>query len=72
MTDRERTIFATSCAVIAALLVVAGLLLIPVSSIVGYAVAGLGAIGAIQAVLVGLGLVRYGESVRGRETRDDE
>ena len=59
MSDRERARFAAATAVVAAIFFVAGVALTGVSTSAGYTLLALGALGAIQAVLIGLGLMKY-------------
>jgi hypothetical protein len=64
VSDRDRTITAAVIAVVAAILVIAGILL---GGFAGLVVGVLGALGVLQAVMVGLGLIDYPIHSKGKE-----
>lgn len=59
LSDHERTRMAATIAVFGAALFFIGIVVLPYSFVGGLALSTLGALGAVQAVLVGLGVVRY-------------
>ena len=61
MSDRERTITAAIVASVSVLLSVAGFFVSARVAVVGFALLALGGLGAIEAVLIGLGLMRIGD-----------
>ena len=61
MSDRERTITAAMVAGAAVVLAVVGLVLYQAIPLAGFALMALGGLGAVQAVLIGFGLMRVGE-----------
>jgi uncharacterized membrane protein len=69
MSDRERTFAAAMMAVVAVFLVAFGVLLFSVVALIGWALVVLGAISAVHAVLVGLGVVEL-PSTGGRKDPD--
>lgn len=62
MSDSERTTFAATTAMLAAVLCLAGLLLMRHVMILGMPLIALGVLGLAHSVLVGLGLINVGES----------
>jgi uncharacterized Tic20 family protein len=64
VSDRDRTITAAVIAVVSAVLFGAGIL---VGGLVALVVGAFGALGALQAVGVGLGLIDYSTGSKGKE-----
>ena len=67
MTDHERTVTAALVAVASLVLIAVGVLLDHAVPLAGFVLIALGGLGAVQAVLIGLGVMRVGEQNRKRD-----
>jgi hypothetical protein len=72
VSDRLRTRRAATISVASLVFVVIGLSLLPLSPFVGWTVVVFGAIGALQAVLVGLGLVTISDARQEPEREQED
>jgi hypothetical protein len=68
VSDRERTRLAATISILSVIIIIIGLALTAVSGFVGLWVMVLGAFGAVQAVLVGVGVMKFAPP----ESDDDE